>query len=247
MRVDGWKKMVAFLSVMGSVFVSTPALSQAHQTQPVLVVNGSGAPVPVVPQGTTNVSGTVNLTAGSTVSIGNTPSVNVANNASVTVSNTPTVTLAPGAGVMVANPLDAQNNPAPLATLEALQPYEDFCTVVMSGVSGGLCSFQPLPARKRLVVEEFDGLGLIDPGLKPLYIGFCPATGCLTTIHYLPAVLMGRINDQLNPVDFYVTSQPTRFYVGANQTPGCVVNLSDTPQASSYTCQIFGFLVDVPQ
>ena len=69
----------------GCVLISVPAFGQKSTLggpgpSPVLVVNGTGAPVPVAAQGTTNVVGTVN--------VGNTPNVNIA--------NTPTVTLAPG-------------------------------------------------------------------------------------------------------------------------------------------------------
>ena len=99
-------RMFVFAAVAtGCLLIALPAASQAHQTQPVLVMNGPGAPVPTGAQGTTNIAGTVSLSSGSTVSIGNTPNVNVA--------NTPAVSLAPGAGVSVTNPLDGQSNPAP--------------------------------------------------------------------------------------------------------------------------------------
>src|SRR5262252_2044548 len=56
---------------------------QTLSSQNVLVVNGSGQPVPTAPQGTTNVAGTV--------SVGNTPGVNVMNTPAVTISGTPSV------------------------------------------------------------------------------------------------------------------------------------------------------------
>ena len=93
MTLSKCKSLVAASLVAACSFLSVPAFSQIHQTQPVLVVNGSSQPVPTVAQGTTNVAGTVNLSSGSTVNIGNTPNVSVANTPSVNVANTPTVSL----------------------------------------------------------------------------------------------------------------------------------------------------------
>ena len=70
-------------------------------TQNVLVVNGSGQPVPTAPQGTTNVAGTVN--------VGNTPNVNVTNTPNVNVANTPTVNLAAGTATGVGNFVNLQS------------------------------------------------------------------------------------------------------------------------------------------
>ncbi|HTD54454.1 MAG TPA: hypothetical protein VK670_03675, partial [Silvibacterium sp.] len=77
--------MLAGGLIAALTFASVPAVAQQNSPtllpQKVLVVNGTGQPVPTAPQGTTKVDGTVN--------IGNTPSVNVA--------NTPNVTLESGA------------------------------------------------------------------------------------------------------------------------------------------------------
>ena len=224
-----WKKWTILVSLLtGTGLVCIPAVGQnkpgapSVQTQSVLVVNGAGQPVPTAAQGTTNVAGTV--------SIGNAPSVNVA--------NTPTVNLAAGGSVNVTNPPNGQNNPTPVAVLEATQPYEDSCQFQFSGQNEGQCSFRGVPAGKRLVIQEFDALGAIEQGLKPLAIWLEPAGGQVP--HYFPATFMGSSAD-----DFFITHQETRLYVGSNQTLICQVALSGNSRGI-YECQFSGFLVDVP-
>jgi hypothetical protein len=202
-----------------------PAIAQskpAPPTQNVLVVNGAGQPVPTAAQGTTNVAGTVN--------IGNAPNVNVA--------NTPTVNLAGGASVNVTNPLDGQSKPTPLAVLDAIQPYEDSCSVLFGGISFGTCNFRAIPSGKRLVIQEFDANGGLETGLKPIaLILSTPAVD-----HAFTATFMGSA-----PVyDLFATHQETRLYVPPSQTPTCFVSLSGN-SSLHYNCALSGFLVDVPQ
>src|ERR1044071_9798508 len=79
--------------------------------------------------------------------------VQVVNTPNVNVVNTPTVTLAPGANASVSNPPNNQNNPTPLAVLEAIQPYEDSCGFDYNGGNDGTCTMHAVPAGKRLVIE----------------------------------------------------------------------------------------------
>jgi hypothetical protein len=204
--------------------VAIPAIAQSKPAPPptnVLVINGAGQPVPTAAQGTTNVAGTVN--------VGNTPNVNIA--------NTPTVNLASGTGVTVTNPLDGQGNLTPLAVLDAIQPYEDNCTISFSGIAGRSCNFRAIPSGKRLVIQEFDAQGDIETGLKPLEI-----VVRTPTLHYFTATFMG--NDGF--LDFFATHQETRLYVAPSQTPVCTVTLNGNSN-HVYDCQLSGFLVDVPQ
>jgi hypothetical protein len=219
MTLSKWKCVIAASLLADCIFISLPAISQGKPTQSVLVVNTPAQPVPTAAQGTTNVTGTVN--------IGNTPNVNVA--------NTPTVSLAAGSSVNVSNPLDAQNNPIPLATLDAIQPYEDQCPIAFLGNSRGSCLFQPVPAGKRLVIQEFDALGTVEFGLKPTEVFVIPNSGIS---HYFPATPM-------SDAHYFATHQETRLYVGPGQTPSCGVFLSDT-SFGNYYCQFSGFLVDAP-
>jgi hypothetical protein len=148
------------------------------------------------------------------------------------------VSLAPGAGVSVANPLNGQNNPAPLVTLEATQPYEDECVINFAGNSSGFCYFTPIPAGKRLVVQEFDAVGTLEPGLKPLDLQLTP----FTVRHFFVATFMGTGIG----FDFFATHQETRIYVGPNRTPDCFSAISGVSSIGQYACQISGFLVDAP-
>ena len=227
---------------------SLPVIAQSKGNPPgpsnlqsVLVINGPGAPVPTAAQGTTNVAGTVNLSSGSTVNIGNTPNVSVANTPSVNVANTPTVSLAAGAGVSVTNPLDGQNNPSPLATLDATQPYEDSCGSSFGGSDRGFCSFQAIPAGKRLVIQEFDALLAIETGLKPLYI-IVNRENQGPVPHFVTATFMGTTGLR----DYFATHQETRLYVSSNQAPICFFQISGSSNLGQYDCQLSGFLVDVP-
>ena len=191
-------------------------------TQPVRVVNGTGQPVPTAAQGTTTVAGTVN--------VGNTPNVNVA--------NTPTVTLSSGSSIAVTNPPDGQGNPTPLATLEAVDVYGAHCLVSFGGSDSGSCMFTPVPYGKQLVVQEFDAFGRVETGNRPYDIAI---GGTITVGNYFPYTFMVNTGG----FDFLNTHQQTRVYVLQGTTPQCFVAL---PAASRgiYSCNISGFLVDVP-
>jgi hypothetical protein len=172
------------------------------------------------------------------VSVQNTPNVNVTNTPSVNVANTPTVTLSGGASVAVTNPLDGQGNPTPLATLEAVQLYGAFCIVEFSSRNGGACDLTAIPAGKELVVQEFDAVGRVEPGNRPLLISL---EDTITGYNVFPYTFMA--ND--GRFDYLATHQETRLYVLPGYLPICVVELP-AGSLGSYVCNISGFLVDVP-
>jgi len=207
-------------------------------TQNVLVVNGSGQPVPTAPQGTTNVAGTVNVGNTPSVNVTNIPSVNVTNTPSMNVANTPTVNLAAGTGINVSNPIDAQNNPAPLSVLEAVQLYDSSCAATFNGGSDATCSFQAVPSGKRLVIDEFDSFGLVATGINPLVIG----VNTFSDTHFFPVTSVMATGSGFNS---FTGHQQTRLYLRAGVTPQCHVILNGT-SGSEWDCQISGFLVDVP-
>jgi hypothetical protein len=156
------------------------------------------------------------------------------------VTNTPTVSLAGGASVTVTNPLDSQNNATPLAVLEAVQPYEDTCTINFGGQSGGVCTLSTIPSQKRLVIQEFDAYGPLETGLQPIQLQFQVNIGA--PFHAFPATLTGT-GFGVNP---YATHVETRLYAGPNYTPRFFVQISNSSNAV-YTCTVSGFLLDVPQ
>jgi len=240
-----WSWMTALSLFVACTLVTLPGTGQVKApgpppppTQNVLVVNGSGQPVPTAPQGTTTVTGTVNVGNTPSVNVANIPSVSVANTPSVVVTNSPTVTLAGGASVAVTSQLDGQGNPTPLAALEAIQPYEDMCTAFFSGTIHGACNFQTVPSGKRLVIQEFDAGGLIETGLRPLQVLLQP----VSSPHYFPATFMGTQSGY----DSYATHQDTRLYVQSTLAPSCLVYLTGPSSNGAYVCLLSGFLVDVP-
>ena len=240
-KIGKW--MIALSLLTATTVVSLSAFGQnkltapSSPTQNVLVVNGSGQPVPTTAQGTTNVAGTVGLAAGSTVNIGNTPTVSVGNTPNVTVANTPTVNLAAGGSVNVTNPPDGQNNPTPLAIMEGAQPYEDDCSILFSGSATGVCNFQAIPSGKRLVIQEFDSIGRIETGLKTLsLVIYSPAS----RQHYFTTTFQG--SDPAT--DWFAGHQETRLYLPST-TPSCAVTLSG-PSTLTFACTFSGFLVDAP-
>jgi hypothetical protein len=189
----------------------------------------SGAPVSVV-NTPLPVSGNVNV--GGSVGITGTPNVSV--------TNSPTVNLASGNSVNVGNPLDASNNPVPLATLDALQPYEDSCQANFLNVSNRQCNFQTIPVGKRLVIQEVDANIVVSTAVQPQEVIF-QTDNTKALFHFFAATHM---SSSLSG-DNFAAHQETRLYVGPNQTPQCSVSLT-AGSAGGFACQFSGFLVDVP-
>ena len=150
-----------------------------------------------------------------------------------------TVGLAAGSNVNVTNPPDSQNNPTPLAVLDATQPYEDACNVLSNGTTVISCPFRVVPSGKRLVIQEVDMTIQANAGLKPLSVGLF--VNALLE-HQFTATFMG----DSSGLDYFAMHQETRLYVGANQTPTCSVFLSGASTAGGIACALSGFLVDVP-
>jgi hypothetical protein len=156
----------------------------------------------------------------------------------VNVGNTPTVTLSSGASVSVTNPPDSQGNPIPLATLEAVQVYGSHCGISFEGNDSGACAFISIPYGKQLVVQEFDAFGRVETGNRPFELGLAQT---VTGGNYFPYTFMVNTNG----FDFLTTHQQTRLYVLQGTRPQCFVALPTTSQGI-YSCNISGFLVDVP-
>jgi hypothetical protein len=227
-----WMIVEGLLTALAQAAV--PAVAQQNSptllSQKVLVVNGTGQPVPTAPQGTTKVDGTVN--------VGNTPHVTVANTPSVNVANTPTVMLESGASVNVTSPLDGQSNPRPLATLEAVQVYGITCGIGFSGSNLGFCEFTAVPQGKQLIVQEFDANGQVETGNRPLSLQLL---NTITSGNYFPYTFLVNADG----LDFLATHQETRVYLEAGSIPACSVQLAQF-SIGNYDCDISGFLVDVP-
>ena len=206
----------------------------------------TSSPAPAAPAG----GAAVNLVGVSVASVPVSGTVGVNNfpatqpvSGTVNVGNTPTVSLSAGSSVNASSPLDGSGNPIPLATLDASQPYEDRCSFNFGGASLGSCLFHAVPAGKRLVIQEVDVSTVIETGLKPLYISVAPNPTSSTGRHFFTATFMGP-RPLLN-VDYFVTHQETRLYAGPNQAPVCEALLNNISNFVT-SCQLSGFLVDVP-
>jgi hypothetical protein len=213
------KKVLRFLAICTTTILAASAITLAQVKPPESAIQS------------------VQVVNTPNVNVANTPSVHVTNTPSVNVANTPTVTLEAGASVNVTTPLDGEGNPTPLAVLDAVQPYEDFCPILFSGSFVGSCDFLPIPSGKRLVIQEFDAQGTIETGLKPTSIAI--VTSLLQ--HAFTATFMGT----LFGFDNFATHQETHLYVAPTVAPACVVVLTGN-SSQVYDCELSGFLVDVP-
>ena len=147
------------VSVVALLLASPPASQAVPSDKDVHVINATFDPVPTAAQGTTTVAGsvsvsntpTVNLAAGTSVNVGNTPTVNLASGTGVSVTNTPTVNLGSGASVNVSN---TAANPVPVSfTTEALEPFQTGTSTTETGTNVSTLTVTTVPFGKRLVIE----------------------------------------------------------------------------------------------
>lgn len=227
MTLSRWTSKIAVSLLAACFLVPVSAFSQIHQTQPVLVTNGSGQPLPTVAQGTTNVSGSVSLASGSTVNVGNFPStqnvsgnVNVANfPATQNVANTSTT------------PLFIDNDHA------ARVPFEQWCQGPIDVNSGvGQCTLLQTDDRG-MVIDDITAEASIPAGTGAfsMYITNS-ATGVL---HILTFIKVGTDGAGF---DRFACSSPVRFYVIPHAT---VVLIVDTnAHAGSMLASVSGHWVN---
>lgn len=185
--------------------ISVSAVGQS-KTQPVLVVNGSGQPVPTAAQGTTNVAGTVNLASGSTVNVGNLPATqNV--NGSVDVGNFP-----PSQNVKntSATPLFADIDQP------ARNPFEGLCDSNTDSSGTGSCTF-PTNNGQTLVIETVTAQVVVPSGASVLALAIGPNS---FPIYFLAVSKTG--SDTLGN-DYYSTTQLVRFYTRPGNTAAITV------------------------
>ncbi|HKD84384.1 MAG TPA: hypothetical protein VKB58_06520 [Terriglobales bacterium] len=215
------------VSLLAASLLSIPAYSQIHQTQPVLVTNGSGQPVPTVAQGTTNVSGSVSLSSGSTVNVGNFPSTqNVSGN--VNVANFPATQ---NVGNTSTTPLFIDNDHA------ARVPYEQWCQGAIDVNDGsGQCS--PLQTDDRaMVIDDITAEVSIPSGSQVFHMYITnSATGVLHFLTFVKAGTDGAGNEH------FVCSSPVRFYVIPHAT--LTILMDTTGHAGSMIGSVSGHWVN---
>lgn len=154
-----------------------------------------------------------------TVSVGNTPSVNVANTLSVALSG----------NASVANAVAQDGTLIPLLVMPQGRPYEDSCSA-----SNNFCSFSAVPSNMRLVIQEVD-VYVDTSSLGSPKIEGVIATGELLNRHVLVLVSQGADSS----FAAYATHQSTTLYFDANTSPACVFSAF----VDNVQCAISGYLI----
>jgi hypothetical protein len=197
-------------------------LAVVLSTIPLAPVSGAPGPAPVIVTNTPlPVQGIVNAAQSGTWG------VNAAQSGAWNVGIT---------GNTSANPLFVRDADNP-----AKQPFNSQCGV---NLGNGLCDFAAVPAGKELVVEMFSVLVLMNIGDRPLQANLLgTANGTGYVLNY-PLSFNGT---QTGVADIWVVQQPlTRAYADPDAAPpSCFVG-TILGQAQSATCEISGYLVNVP-
>lgn len=169
-----------------------PAWAQTSKASTVIVGNTSSNPVPVAPQGTTTVTGTVTL--------GGTPSVTLSGTPSVTLSGTPTVKLGGSPDVVVAN---SPSEPIPVTgKVEVIpSPPPSPRNQSLSGATSGSHSFPIDPPVKVdvLAMSSRDRLYLEFVGSPPFSIEL--AAGSNVVVPMPQGMYVSQVNTQCSDPD----------------------------------------------
>lgn len=215
-----------------AAMVVAPTPSHSSGSAPVTVVN---TPLPV--QGTIGVN---NLPAvqsvSGTVSVGNTPNVNVANTPAVSVTNTPSVTVSGTASV--SNAVDQGNNPIPLLVSPQGQPYMDSCQSNTS-LHFASCDFHVVPAGQRLLIQFISLESLAAGGTV-----YEASTGGVLNGSSISIFLP--LSNGITGDDGYLrqmAAAPITSYVDANFATGCAVTATGSSTAVAVRCALSGYLV----
>jgi hypothetical protein len=167
--------LLTFLAASMAFDQVDPGSKPAQRNNPgppltqVLVVNGTGSPVPTAPQGATNVAGTVN--------VGNTPNVNVANTPSVNVTNSPTVQLG-----------NSPSSPIPTCALDepGRIPFVAYSSNTCSG-TGCDYTFPTVRAGHRVVLQHVSAsLAFLAPSPTALFAAVDGGFGAIFSTRRLP-------------------------------------------------------------
>lgn len=224
---------LVFLTSLAALVIlpALPALHAANSLQgpDVTVVNTPANPVPVSLQGTTSISGSVDITG--------TPNVNVV--------NSPTVTLAPGSTVSIGNPASA-----PVLTRDVDSPARQAVTFhdevslpagSLGDVSAGV--FTP-PAGKRLVIEYVAGGVFLQPGQKALVTVF---TSLVSSgfFHPLTVVPQGDFSGLFARPEAFTVNQQLRLYSDAPFPVRVQLQRNDATGSALLQLTFSGYLVDL--
>jgi hypothetical protein len=190
------------LSLLNSAPAGAAGGPAGPPTTTVLVVNAADSPVPIAAQGTTAVTGTVNIGNSPTVTLGGTPAVAIA--------GTPTVALASGSSVSVAGNVIVRSSDDP-----ARKGLTIRATCVDRGTRFSTCNLYTVQDGSRFVVESVSAEVTVDHGL-PVVAELDDPNGMVAAV---PCTLQGSsyvsTGGALDPVDMYSCHVLTRAYVDA--------------------------------
>jgi hypothetical protein len=211
----------AFVLTMPSTGASAPPAPAAN----VNVVNTPTNPVPTAAQGTTAVTGsvdisgtpTVSLAAGTTVGISGTPTVGLASNARVAINSAATVP------VFVRSVDDAVRELFHMQT-----------NMTLADGDIGTTAFFHVPDGKRLIIEHVSASGIIPAGqklqlnLSTLVNNSHQLGGSVQVTHFLVPQKLGvgdptSIGGSGASIEIFNVSQPTRIYADADPANTSIV------------------------
>jgi hypothetical protein len=175
------------------------------------------------------------LPVSGSLTIGSLPSVTIANtplSVSGTVGISGPVNFSTSSPLTVTNALDSSSKPIPLVVSEpAIVPYQSSCTVGLALT----CEFSAVPPGKRLVIQEFDAIAVVNSGSLTSTQLDVPVNGT-SVFHSFTVVNNGG--------NTYVTNQSTTLYADPGSTPLCSINTNGSiPAGSTPACAISGYLV----
>ena len=227
-----WRATAAVVALMGALTLgallpATPGHTQVARTVVRVRQNGPDDAVPVTLQGTSAISGSVNVV--------NTPNVNVANTPNVNVVSLPAVQV----NSSVASPLFTRN------VNDAVQPIHLLGTVVIPGGSfGGNADIAPpVPGDRRLVIEYASVHTTLPAAQRLLTAEVATRVGGVGLAHEIPILNGGALNAALAE---YAGGQAMRAYAD----PGTLVNISAVRGPATGNQEVYfelsGYLTPVP-
>ena len=229
-----WSTLPALLSGVAVLIVADvgAVMAQASKDRDVVIVNTSAQPVPTTVQTLPSISGSVSIT--------NTPTVNLQPGATVGIS--PAGNVVRVGGVVSVSDAD---NPArqPAEVLIATGFTSGSLVITPNGCIfvSGTCIGGTVPPGKRLVIESAGADVRLPSGQKALVSVFIGrTTGGIS--HPIPVTGHGTFAGQ----DVFHGSQALRMYADPGTTISAVVQRDSSSGDGSATVTFSGYFVDIP-
>ena len=142
------------------------------------------------------------------------------------------------------------SQPVLTGDVTGLSAYADSCLVEIGSTETLSCTFQAVPAGKRLIIQEADASFLLSPsGTRPVYLSLAGTIVTTNTffggVHFFPVTFLGTSSG----FDDFTMHQETRLYVDQNQTPSCSLGVNaypTSPPVDLLQCDFSGYLVNLP-